>query len=209
MSTGILAIWYDCKPGKEGTFEDWYQHEHLPERLGVPGFRRGRRWQTVSGAPSMFTVYETDDPGVLTSPPYIERLNNPTPWSKRIMTEAFSDMSRTVCRLTARHGRMRGAWAAALRLTAPPDATVDAALAELAQSPGVARAEAWTSVGDSTETAESRLRGGDQQIAACLFVETLREDDARDALDTLSAKYDGKAAIHLLLCELTYEDLAP
>ena len=35
---GILAIWNDCRAGREAEFEAWFQGEHLLERLAVPGF---------------------------------------------------------------------------------------------------------------------------------------------------------------------------
>jgi hypothetical protein len=35
---GILAIFNDCRAGREAEFEAWFQGEHLLERLAVPGF---------------------------------------------------------------------------------------------------------------------------------------------------------------------------
>jgi len=34
---GILAIFNNVAPGREAEFEEWFQHEHLAERLAVPG----------------------------------------------------------------------------------------------------------------------------------------------------------------------------
>ncbi len=200
MTTGRLVIWQDCAIGAEEMLEAWYKSEHLPERLGVPGFRRARRWLTVRGAPAFLTLYEVDSPEVLTSAAYLARLNDPTPLSRRIMREAIRNMSRTVCRLAAGHGRLRGGWGAALRLPALPR-EFDALLAEIARRPSVARAEAWTDAVDAPETEESRLRGGDGRVAACLWVETLREADAHGILRELSERCSGDALVHRLLCE--------
>ena len=41
---GVLALWMDCAAGGEAEFERWYQTEHLRERVGLPGFWRGRRY---------------------------------------------------------------------------------------------------------------------------------------------------------------------
>ena len=207
MTGGILAIWFDRAPEAAADFETWYQHEHLPERLGVPGFRRGRRYRTVTGSPGFCTIYETDTPEVLTSAAYIARLDDPTPMSRRVMTEIFRNGSRTVCRVAARHGRMRGAWAAALRMSTLPDEPAERVLETLVADPGVARGELWISTGDDTETTESQMRGGGVSIAACLFIETLREADARRALQTVSARFDGECTIQELLCEMTEADL--
>ena len=35
---GILAIFNNAAPGREAEFEEWFQHEHLAERVAVPGF---------------------------------------------------------------------------------------------------------------------------------------------------------------------------
>ena len=44
---GILAIFNDCRPGREAEFEAWFQGEHLIERLAVPGFLFGRRFSSM------------------------------------------------------------------------------------------------------------------------------------------------------------------
>src|SRR4029077_4820693 len=106
---GILAIWNDCRAGREAEFEAWFQGEHLMERLAVPGFLLGRRHQAISGGAGHFTFYLVDSPDVLTSRPYLERLDDPTPMTKRIMSEVFLNMNRTVCRRTMRYGGARGA----------------------------------------------------------------------------------------------------
>ena len=199
MSTGILALWNDCEPAHRASYESWYAEEHLPERLGLPGFLRGRRYLALDGAPQFFTYYEVATPEVLIDPVYLKRVNNPTPRTKFIMGEAFRNMSRTICQVTAREGRMRGAWAVTRTLTfdvTAPD------LAELIQTPGVARAEQWVEADLSApaENAETRLRGGDVTVAGCLFVETLRREDAED----LAAEIPG-ARVWQFLCELEAE----
>ena len=108
---GILAIWNDVATGREADFDTWFQGEHLVERLGVPGFRFGRRHEAVSGAPRFFVFYVTDGPEVLTSKAYLERLDNPTPMTRMIMSEVFRNMNRTSCRRVARRGDFRGSYA--------------------------------------------------------------------------------------------------
>ena len=97
---GILAIWNDCGAGREAEFEAWFQGEHLIERLAVPGFLFGRRHQAISGASGYFNFYLTESPAVLTSKAYLDRLDNPTPMTRMIMSEVFINMNRTVCRRT-------------------------------------------------------------------------------------------------------------
>ena len=86
MLPGILAIWNDCAPGREAEFEEWFQHEHLAERLAVPGFLLGRRYEAVSGQPRYFNLYLTQSADVLKSAAYIERLNHPTTYVRALYT---------------------------------------------------------------------------------------------------------------------------
>lgn len=201
--TGILALWNDRHPERADAYEAWYAEEHLPERLGLPGFLRGRRYQAVEGAPAFFTYYETETPDVLTSPVYLERVENPTPRTREIMTGTFTNMSRTVCRVAQSYGVLRGAWAAVASFDTVP-ADPSELLRELAADPQTARAEMWLATDDAagSDTTESRLRGGDTRIGACLFVETLREAPARTALARLS-RPSASAGLYQLLCEMT------
>jgi hypothetical protein len=54
---GILAIFNNVAPGREAEFEEWFQHEHLAERIALPGFLIGRRHEAISGQPHYFNFY--------------------------------------------------------------------------------------------------------------------------------------------------------
>jgi len=85
LGTAALAMWWDMAREMRSAFEDWHSHEHFPERLAIPGFLRSSRWCSASGDEGIFVLYELEDYKVLSSPPYLARLNNPTPWSTRMM----------------------------------------------------------------------------------------------------------------------------
>jgi hypothetical protein len=202
---GVLAIWHDIRAGREDAFEAWYRDEHFPERLAVPGFRIGRRYEAASGAPRYFCCYVTDTPKVLISAPYLARLNDPTPLTRAMMTDTFINMHRTVCRRVERRGALAGAVAVTARFdAAPAEASVRAMLDQLDGADGVARCEYWVAAEDGQGVAaEEALRGRDRKIAACLIAETLRLADAERLAAALAATY-GEAAvgIYRLLCAL-------
>ena len=203
---GILAIWNDCAPGREADFEEWYQHEHFHERIAVPGFLFGRRFEVVSGSPRYFCFYLTRSPDVLTSKAYLERLDNPSPMTRKIMSDAFRDMSRTVCHRTLRLGAMRGAAAVTLRFSRrPEECALRTVLEKLLLDKAVACGEIWSAVDAATipVSEEERLRGGDGKIAACLYIETLRVTEAEKIAGALSEKFPAAAAgVYRLLCEI-------
>jgi len=82
MRRGLLLTLTEPPPGMEEEFNAWYDEEHLPERLAIPGFRSARRW--VAGRTYLAT-YELDSPEVLSSAPYLARYRNQTPWSRRCL----------------------------------------------------------------------------------------------------------------------------
>jgi hypothetical protein len=189
-----LAIFNDCRAGREGEFEAWFQGEHLLERLSVPGFLFGRRHKTISGAPGYFNFYLVESPEVLTSKPYLERLDNPTPMTRTIMSEIFINMNRTVCHRTLRRGAFRGAFAVTARFNAQPDTGALAALAEaLVRDPVIAACEIWTAADPARQpvSMEEKLRGGDKKIKGALLVDTLRQADAEALGKRLSKEFPG------------------
>ena len=202
---GILAIWNDVTPGREADFDAWFQGEHLVERLGVPGFRFGRRHEAVSGAPRFFVFYVTDGPEVLTSKPYLERLDNPTPMTRMIMSEVFKNMNRTLCRRVARRGDFRGSHAVTVRFNeAVDEAELTRRMDELAKDHAVAAAELWIAADAGAPVSmEEKLRGGDKKIKACLMVDTLRQQPA-EALGARLAKDfpQAEVGVYRVLCQL-------
>jgi hypothetical protein len=103
----VVAIWHDLLPEAKDDFYEWHNREHMPERVGIPGFRRGRRYIAVSGTPEFFNLYEADNPAVLGGQDYLDRLNAPTEWTKRVVP-SFRNVGRSICRVA-----FTSAWAAA------------------------------------------------------------------------------------------------
>lgn len=98
IGTAALGIWIDVDANALDDFNAWYREQHIPERLSVPGFRRGRRYEAVGAGPAYFTLYETTDVAVLSSQPYMARLNAPTEWTRRVLP-AMTMMIRNAYRL--------------------------------------------------------------------------------------------------------------
>jgi hypothetical protein len=208
---GILAIFNDCRPGREAEFEEWFQGEHLLERLAVPGFLFGRRHQSVSGASGYFNFYLVESPAVLTSKPYLARLDDPTPMTKKVMSEIFINMNRTVCHRTARKGGFRGAYAVTVRFnTAPDEGALKATLDALVADPAVAGGEIWIALDPKgmPVSQEEKLRGGDKKIAGCLVIDTLRQADAEKIGADLGKKFPGtEVGVFRVLCQIGRGDL--
>ncbi|HZP71242.1 MAG TPA: hypothetical protein VFB29_14975 [Pseudolabrys sp.] len=208
---GILAIWNDCRAGHEAEFEAWFQGEHLEERLAVPGFLFGRRHKAISGSAGYFNFYLVEAPEVLTSKAYLERLDNPTPMTRRIMSEVFINMNRTVCRRTVRRGLFRGVFAVTARFNSGPEETALKRVLEAAvKDPAVAGGEIWIALDPAgmPVSMEEKLRGGDRKIKGALLIDTLHQQDAERLGERLAEEFPGAdIGVFRVLCHLGRSDL--
>lgn len=95
---GLLYVEVDCPPELEAEFHAWYNREHFPERLGIPGFVAGQRYAALEGGPRWLATYTLDSIAVLDSPEYLRWSGqNFTPWTKRIVSN--TRVCRSVFRL--------------------------------------------------------------------------------------------------------------
>jgi hypothetical protein len=85
MAKGLLFMAFDFSGAHEDEFHDWYDREHVPERLGVPGFINAERWIDVQNPKIHVATYDLDHAGVLASPAYrAVGGENQTVWTKRV-----------------------------------------------------------------------------------------------------------------------------
>jgi hypothetical protein len=89
MKRGLLLTLTEPPPAMEEEFNAWYDEEHLPERLSIPGFRSAQRWvaDVPPGQGKYLATYELDAAAVLQSSAYLARFQNQTPWSKRCLSK--------------------------------------------------------------------------------------------------------------------------
>jgi hypothetical protein len=136
---GIVTIWHDIVLEAQPEFYEWHNREHMPERLGIPGFRRGRRYIAVHGSPQFFCFYEGHDLSDVAGPEYLERLNNPSEWTRKMMPY-FRNMSRSVCNVRYSEGPGEGGFIATLRFSESnknEDELCERVLPRLGNAPGV------------------------------------------------------------------------
>src|SRR6185295_9774220 len=84
MANGILIAAMDFAAAPADEFHDWYDLEHIPERLAIKGFINAERWIAADNPKVSLATYDLDDVGVLKSPPYAAIAGaNSSPWTKR------------------------------------------------------------------------------------------------------------------------------
>jgi hypothetical protein len=121
LGTGALVIWHDIVSEHRAEYRDWHGKEHLPERLGIPGILRGRRYEAVEGGPEFLTLYEAAALEDITGEGYVRRRGNLTPWSRKMLSH-FSNHHRAVAEVVCSAGTSSGGLCATWRFRAPEEA---------------------------------------------------------------------------------------
>jgi hypothetical protein len=71
----------------EDEFHDWYDTEHLPQRIAVPGLVTAERFVCTDGWPRYLALFDWDSLDVLNTPACkaARDIATRTPWTRRIM----------------------------------------------------------------------------------------------------------------------------
>jgi hypothetical protein len=116
---GMLIVFTEVKASDERDFNEWYNREHIDERVNLPGFHRARRYVAVRGTPKYLATYECDSVGDLATPGYLQLLANQTPWTQAVMAR-FTQFNRLTLRVQVDLAHGVGGAVAAVRFVPDP-----------------------------------------------------------------------------------------
>jgi hypothetical protein len=221
LGQAAMLLNFDVDEAAVAEHDDWHSHEHLPERLAIPGFLRGTRWVATQGGPRYLVLYEVQGPEVLVSGAYLDRLNHPTPWTSKMMRH-YRGMTRGLC--TVVHSRGAGMGHSSLLVHFKPAAGAESsleawlagvALPPLATQRGLISVHLLRGAAPAPMTAEQRMRGADAAVDwALLATGYEREALQRLALNLFSAsslEAQGAAGVRSatydIACTLTTAEL--
>lgn len=190
---GFLAIWCDIGAGDLTDYRNWLTREHIADRTVLPGFRGVRLFEAPDDPCSHFILYATDGPEVLESPAYRAVLDNPSPWTRRIMPR-FGPFDRAAGAQVLKLGNGFGAHLAVCRMRCTgPDIGHDRlrpALLGYLDLPGVVSVRLFSVDRGRTDIAstEKTMRAGvEGNFRFLLCVEATSEAAARSAAGALAA----------------------
>lgn len=176
LGSAAMLLTFDVDADAVEEHDRWHTHEHLPERLSIPGFRRGTRWVAVEGAPRYMVLYEVESLATLASQAYLARLNDPTPWTSRIMTR-YRDMRRGLCSVLGSFGYGQGGEAALIRFTPSQSRAaelqrwlLEEALPGIPRTGGLGSAHLLEGAQTATMTNEQRIRGADRGVDSAVVL---------------------------------------
>lgn len=176
LGSSAMLLSFDIVPEAVQEHDRWHTHEHLPERLAIPGFLRGTRLVATEGEPRYMVLYEVANLEVLTSQAYLERLNNPTPWTAKMMPH-YRGMRRGLCAVVGTFGLGQGGLAVLLRFAAAPSRTkelqqwlLQEALPCVPDLPGLGSAHLLQGAQPAEMTNEQRIRGADRGVDFAIII---------------------------------------
>ena len=186
LGKAAMLLTFDVEHAAISEHDDWHTHEHLPERLSIPGFLRATRWVALRGAPMYVVLYEVDHLETLRSRSYLERLNNPTPWTSKMMTN-YRAMSRGLCSVEKSCGLGMGHFALLVRFSVASGSSPSVAewlrddiMPRLSTRPGLGSIHLLRGALPAAMTSEQRIRGVDSGIDWALMATGYQQDALSD-----------------------------
>lgn len=176
LGSAAMLLSFDIEADAVEEHDRWHTQEHLPERLAIPGFRRGTRWLASNGGPRYMVLYEVESLATLASEAYLARLNQPSPWTRKMMPQ-YRGMSRGLCAVLGSFGFGQGGAAALIRFSPETSQAetlkrwlLEQALPALPQMPGLGSAHFLQGAQTAAMTDEQRIRGPDRGLDSALIV---------------------------------------
>ncbi len=197
IGEGILIVWADIPAEIEDDYNEWYNREHMPDRiLRMPGFLRGRRYvavESASGGPKYLTYYDLQSAAVMQSEAHKALRKNRTA-RDRIFVPQFRNPIKGICDVAGRAGTGDGGYLVALpvKSAAGSEKTFSAnvcreILPSLAATRGIANAVLAIRNPAITQASSAKDdRAGDRYLEGAILVETTGEAGAATVVAALS-----------------------
>ena len=98
IGSTVMVVMMDVDPADEEEFHRWYNQQHIPERLEIPGYVSARRFQLESGDDGMLKfmcLWEMEDSVTLQHEMYKAQNADPTALYERV-TKTVKARSRAI-----------------------------------------------------------------------------------------------------------------
>lgn len=183
---GFLAIW--CEIGAEDLtdYRAWITKEHIADRTFLPGWNGARFCIDVTNERAHFFLYATQSKDVFSAEPYLNVLNNPSPWTNRIMPK-FGPFDRALGEQLFKLGNGFGAYMMVSRIKDPSSinlAAIQEKLATLMELPDVVSVRLMKldrSATDIKSQEKTMRKGAEGDFHYLLIVEAISETGATQA----------------------------
>ena len=189
----VSVMWTEIPEEVEHDLNEWYDREHVKNRVDIPGYLWGKRYRAVQGGPAYMAVYATEGPHVQAGGDFLEVVTSPTVGETEFAPHFFNSI-RMMCDVTASVGDAEGGFAGFLTVT-PRDGAADAlrshivdtALPELLAHHGIMAAHLWER-NDETTAMASRGFPGDNLPKSMMTPDWMLAYEGTSLEDVMAAK---------------------
>ncbi|MDN3309767.1 hypothetical protein QWJ90_02355 [Microbacterium oryzae] len=108
MTEGILFSQMTPRSEEVDRFNSWYDDDHIPARLVLPGFQRATRYGPLPGEDEFLAVYEVDSLDAFATAGYLDLKRDPSD-ETTYMLGRVSGFTRYLCELLSDTGDVSGA----------------------------------------------------------------------------------------------------
>jgi hypothetical protein len=150
--------------GRDDDFDNWYREEHIPARMGIPGFAGAVRGWAVQGEPQHLAIYYLDSLDVLQQESYRLLKSDPSERTASMLAtvQAFTRWTCAEIADTGERPQTRYLYVVTFAVPESAQDEFDAWYAEdhiptLMQASGWSRVRRYAPVGDGTPSDVTRI----------------------------------------------------
>ncbi|PWQ93383.1 DUF4286 family protein [Leucothrix arctica] len=207
-----LFVWTDVDSTYEDDFNEWYDREHMAERVAIEGFQWARRYRSTSATARRYlALYRTENIKTFSTQSYQNAFQNQTNWSNTNF-ERMTNTNRRVMHVTHEVGFGNGAAIALITLdTADFNyKAVNAVIDDITQIQGVLAVH-YLKPDEALSTPLPSEDPSTRKLEASLVIDTTSQDSAELAAKSILQQLslaEERAAIFDFMWELRSEDLS-
>ena len=162
----VSVMWTEIPEDIEHQLNEWYDREHVKNRVDIPGYVWGKRYKAIHGRPNYMAVYATEGSHVQAGAEFLNVVTNPTVGESQFAPHFFNSI-RMMCDVKASVGESEGGIAGFLTLTPQNDMSdcletfiVETILPALITHHGIMAAHFWERNAETTAMASRGFPGG-------------------------------------------------
>jgi hypothetical protein len=207
-----LFVWTDVDTTYEDDFNEWYDREHMEERVAIEGFQWARRYRSTSATARRYlALYRTENIKTFSTPSYQNAFQHQTDWSNTNF-ERMTNTSRRVMHVTQEVGFGSGASVALVTLDNPDFDydTVSPVIEDITQIQGVLAVHYLQPDAELSKPLPSE-DPSTRNLQASLVIDTTNQEAAELAAKAILQQLgltEEHAAIFDFMWELRSEDLS-
>ena len=207
-----LFVWTDVDSTYEDDFNEWYDREHMEERVAIEGFRWARRYRSISATARRYlALYRTENIKTFSTTSYQNAFQNQTDWSNTNF-ERMTNTNRRVMHVTQEVGFGSGAAVALITLDVSDFDydVVNPVIEDITKIQGVLAVH-YLKPDEQLSTPLPSEDPTTRKLEASLVIDTTSQNAAELAAKSILQQLDlteERAAIFDFMWELRSEDLS-